>query len=586
MPWKLADLYRTKDVDLIVAEAAAGHGDGHVSLNRTLGVWDLTFMGIAAVIGAGIFSTVGNASANGGPAVVFLFLLTSIACCFSALAYAEFASAIPTAGSAYTYAYASFGEIFAWIIGWDLLCEYAIGNIAVAISWSEYASTLCANVGIKIPSYLTQDYMSAWRGFGQVSESLATGRTLEQISASGVPASVLKGYDAWLNAPRLAGLPIICNLPALLIVVLVTFVAYRGIKESKIINNVMVLLKLAVIGLVILLGSFYISPRNWVPFAPNGISGVFKGVSAVFFAYIGFDAVSTTAEECKNPQRDLPRGMIYSLVICTVLYMAVSLVLTGMVPSAKLAVGDPLAFVFGPEGANIPWVSALISVSAVVALTTVMLVFQIGQPRIWMAMSRDGLLPPIFSSVHPKFRTPWFATIVAGFVVATPSLFMNLSEVTDLTSIGTLFAFVLVSAGVLRLNHSDRSAKGFRVPYINSQFIFPAMLLLAAVLAWKFNPVAVEELFGHTPAGAEKMELVQRIPLIAYCLGMIMLAVQCLRHRLSLIPVMGIATCGYLMTELGVTNWIRFGAWLLAGVIVYLVYGHRHSKLGSKARAE
>jgi amino acid transporter len=320
------------------------------------------------------------------------------------------------------------------------------------------------------------------------------------------------------------------------------------------------------------------------------MNGVLKGVSAVFFAYIGFDAISTTAEECKNPQRDLPRGMFYSLIICTILYVLVSLVLTGMVSYKKLEVGDPLAYVFGAEGVNIPWVSAVIAVSAVVALSTVLLVFQLGQPRIWMAMSRDGLLPPIFSSIHPKFKTPWFSTILTGLVVAIPSLFMNLTEVTDLTSIGTLFAFVLVCGGVMKLQGNKNIERNFKITYINSKYIFPALVIIGAVLAWKFNREGVETFFGMISgpeaAGHASADLQGKIPLAVYLLGMIVLSVLCFLKDLSLIPVLGLATCGYLMTELGITNWIRFGSWLIAGFFVYFFYGIRHSKLGQKAQRE
>ncbi|MDQ3255319.1 MAG: amino acid permease, partial [Acidobacteriota bacterium] len=323
---------------------------------------------------------------------------------------------------------------------------------------------------------------------------------------------------------------------------------------------------------------------NWSPFAPNGAAGVLKGVSAVFFAYIGFDAISTTAEECKNPQRDLPRGMLYSLIICTVLYICVALVLTGMVNHKTLQVGDPLAYVFGADGVNIPWVSGIIAVSAVIAMATVLLVFQLGQPRIWMAMSRDGLLPKIFSSIHPRFKTPWFSTIVAGFVVAIPSLFMNLKEVTDLTSIGTLFAFILVCAGVLILNESQPDIeRRFKTPYINSKYIVPALLVLVWAAFFVFKPEAVNNFFSTTDPtdatlGAWEV-FSHKIPLWLYILSTPVLAVACFRKNLSLIPVLGVLSCGYLMTELGITNWLRFSLWLVAGLILYFIYGYRHSKL-------
>lgn len=567
-------LFRRKSVDQIQRDAELGlgdHGDtaANPHLRKTLGVFDLTALGIAAIIGAGIFSTIGTAASNGGPAVSLLFVFTAIACCFSALCYAEFASQIPVAGSAYTYAYASFGEIIAWIIGWDLLIEYAIGNIAVAISWSDYFTGLLSGYGIHVPAYLTMDFLSASRGFDKLNALTAAGNTAE------ITDGMRSAAEAWSTAPRIGSLPIIADLPALLIVFLITALVYVGIRESKRASNAMVVLKVAVVVLVIVVGAFYVNPGNWSPFAPNGMGGVLKGVSAVFFAYIGFDAITTTAEECKDPRRDLPRGMLYSLVICTVLYIAVALVLTGIVNYKDLAVGDPLAYVFGPEGAGVSWMAGIVAVSAVVALATVLLVFQLGQPRIWMAMSRDGLLPRIFSDIHPRYKTPWFATLVTGAVVAIPSLFMNLTEVTDLTSIGTLFAFVLVSGGVLILLGN----KGGRfVPYISSQWIVPVALVLVAGYFLMFRRDAVATTFDFSVWD----EWRHRIPLLVYILLSAALAVLCFTRKLSLIPVMGLLSCGYLMTELGIVNWIRFLLWLLAGLVIYFVYGYRHSKLGRR----
>ncbi|MEJ7713000.1 MAG: amino acid permease [Pyrinomonadaceae bacterium] len=305
----------------------------HAHLHKTLGVVDLTSLGIAAIIGAGIFSTIGTASFNGGPAVVFLFVFTAIACAFSALCYAEFASQIPVAGSAYTYAYASFGELVAWIIGWDLLMEYAIGNIAVAISWSDYFTGLLAGYGLIVPQYLTMDFLTASRGFQKVSDLLASGNTLDAVRAMpDVSNNTINAYTAWSTAPRIGDLPTgVCDLPALVIVTLITALVYVGIRESKRASNIMVALKLCVILMIIVVGAFYINPENWSPFAPNGAAGVLKGVSAVFFAYIGFDAITTTAEECKNPRRDLPMGMIFSLsYLHGAFYICVALVLTGI----------------------------------------------------------------------------------------------------------------------------------------------------------------------------------------------------------------------------------------------------------------
>ncbi|MGH9769944.1 MAG: amino acid permease, partial [Blastocatellia bacterium] len=534
-----------------------------------------------------IFSTIGNAAYNGGPAVSLLFVFPAIACAFAALCYAEFASMIPVAGSAYTYAYASFGELIAWIIGWDLLMEYAIGNIAVAISWSDYFTGLLAGYGVNIPQYLTMDFLSASRGFDKVNALLQAGNTLDQVKAMDGMGGALDAYRAWTTAPVAGGLRLVCDLPALVIVFIITALVYIGIKESKTASNVMVAIKVAVILLVIVLGAYYVQPDNWSPFAPNGATGVLKGVSAVFFAYIGFDAISTTAEECRNPRRDLPRGMIYSLIICTVLYVLISLALTGMVNYKNLAVGDPLAYVFGPEGVNIPWLSGIIAVSAVIAMATVLLVFQLGQPRIWMSMSRDGLLPPIFSAIHPRFKTPWFSTIVTGFVVAIPSLFMNLTEVTDLSSIGTLFAFVLVSGGVLVLQNSNqRIERGFKAPYINSKYIAPALFVLIWVALYYKYPDAVRSRFSATdptdPAVHGWDVIKHNIPLYIYLICAVGLLIQCFRKSLSLIPVLGVLTCGYLMSELGWTNWRRFLYWLVVGLILYFLYSYRHSRLAPK----
>jgi APA family basic amino acid/polyamine antiporter len=586
----IAKLLRTKSIEHIQRDAELGVSDGEGThrLTQALGRWDLTALGIAAIIGAGVFSTIGNASYHGGPAVALLFVFTAIACGFAAICYAEFASMLPIAGSAYTYAYASFGELVAWIIGWDLIMEYAIGNIAVAISWSDYFTTLVAGYGVRIPEYLTMDFLTASRGFAKVDALLREGLTLEQIGGMEGMRGALEAWQAWTMAPVVGRFHLVCDLPALVIVVVITALVYVGIHESKRASNIMVLIKLGVILLVIALGAWYVQPENWSPFAPNGLSGVLKGVSGVFFAYIGFDALSTTAEECRNPQRDLPAGMIYSLIICTILYVLIALVLTGMVNYQNLAVGDPLAYVFGPEGANLSWVSFIISFSAVIAMATVLLVFQLGQPRIWMAMSRDGLLPPIFSAIHPRFRTPWFSTIVTGVVVAVPALFMNLTEVTDLASIGTLFAFVLVCGGVLILDNSDQKIeRRFRTPYVNSKYIFPILVLLVAGWFLIFDRSTVIQFFSlHDPLnpGAGVWEVFRhKIPFLVYLVMVLLVAFWSYRRSLSLIPVLGLVSCGYLMTELGWTNWARFLIWLLIGLGCYYLYGHRHSRLEKRA---
>lgn len=559
-------LLRKKNIQRIIADAEAGYGDsGHTSLHKVLGVKDLTFFGIAAVIGAGIFSSIGKACFDGGPAVIFLYLFTALACGFAALCYAEFASTVPVSGSAYTYAYVAFGEIFAWIIGWDLLMEYAIGNIAVAISWSDYFTRLLDGFGVAIPHWLTMDYSSAHNGFVEVSKSLSEG-----VAISAIDTGLMERYQAFTTAPDLGFTKLIMDLPAFIIVALITAVVFVGIQESRKMSNLMVMFKLLIIFLVIVVGGYYVQPENWSPFAPNGFSGIMKGVSAVFFAYIGFDAISTTAEECKDPQRDLPRGMIYALIICTVLYVILALVLTGMVPFSKLNVGDPLAMIF--EERNLGWMAGIVSVSAVVATASVLLVFQMGQPRIWMSMSRDGLLPKVFSKIHPRYKTPSFSTILTGLLVAVPALFLNLDVVISLTSIGTLFAFVLVCAGILVLHEMpDRPNSKFKVPFISSQYVVPIGFL--AVVSW----IAI-----NVPDYFQGLLQVEGIPMIIFWVVVSFIAVLSYLHKFSLIPVLGLVSCFYLMAQESHTNWLRFLIWLLVGLIIYFLYSFHHSKLNPK----
>ncbi len=556
-------LFRKKSIDQIVKDAAEGASDGHggTGLKKILNVRDLTFMGIAAVVGAGIFSTIGNAAFNGGPGISLLFVLTAVTCGFSALCYAEFASRVPIAGSAYTYAYVSFGEIIAWIIGWALILEYAIGNIVVAISWSGYFNNLLEALGIYLPVWLTADPATATRAYTEAQEAIAANQPLNE--------SLQFAINAWNSAPVIGGKHIFINLPAFIIVVLVTMLTYIGIKESKKGTNAMVVFKIAVIIFVIILGFFFVDTNNWSPFMPNGIEGVLKGVSAVFYAYIGFDAISTTAEECKNPQRDLPRGMIYSLLICTVLYILIALVLTGMVSYETLNVPDPLAEVFNNIGQS--WIGYIISISAVVATTSVMLVFQLGQPRIWMSMSRDGLLPKIFSKLHPKYQTPSFATIVTGVIVAVPALFMQSSLMTDLTSIGTLFAFVLVSGGVLMLPKIDDSMrKGFKLPYINGKLIVPVLFLL---MLYTFRG-RITETFDNLGNNTLQQILFMLFLILAFAMSVLTFL-----RNYSLIPILGVLFCSYLLIEIPAISWIWFLCWMALGLAIYFLYGYRNSKL-------
>jgi APA family basic amino acid/polyamine antiporter len=505
----LKDVLRTKNIAHIIATA-----DGHDALKRTLGPVHLTLLGIGAIIGAGIFSTVGTAAAGGaghtgaGPALFLSFIITAITCGFAALCYAEFASMVPISGSAYTYAYATLGEFIAWIIGWDLIIEYAVGNVAVAISWSGYFQELLRVVGLHMPDWLGVDYRSA----AQAAHQFATA-----VEPSGLSDATLRAAGAFGHAPRLLGLPIVFNLPAAAIVVLITWVLVIGIRESAWFNTSMVVLKLAIIAFFVVFGAFFVETVNWKPFAPNGTAGIFSAAAIIFFAYIGFDAVSTAAEETRNPKRDMPIAIIASLVVCTVIYMAVALVLTGMLPWKELGTAEPLATAF--SGRGMVWPTLVVAVGAVFATTSVLLVFQLGQPRIFFSMARDGLLPKWASAVHPKYRTPHVTTIVTGLAVAVCSGIANINEVVDLTNIGTLFAFVLVCVGVtvLRLQEPARE-RPFRVPL--GPYLFPAL---------------------------------------------------------------GVASCVFLMIHLPPASWWRFIGWLVVGMSVYFSFGYNHSALGRAA---
>jgi APA family basic amino acid/polyamine antiporter len=489
-------------------------------LKRSLGKWHLTALGVGATIGAGIFATTGTAIVGdafrpgAGPAIIFSFLLTALTCGFAALCYAEFAAMVPISGSAYTYAYASLGELVAWIIGWDLIIEYAVGNIGVAIGWAGYFRELLSHFGVALPAWLATDYRSAHMAV----EALATG-----------PATPVNTYlaSAVSGAPQLFGLPVIFNLPAFLIVALITVILVIGIRESANSNNAMVVLKIVIILFFCAVGALLIKPINWHNpatggFSPNGFKGISAGAAIIFFSYIGFDATSTAAEEAKDPGRDMPFGIIMSLIVCTVLYIVLSVVMTGMADWRQLGTAEPMITALALADGSPALLNAsrfIVSLGAVIAMSSVLLVFQLGQPRIFMSMARDGLLPPFLARVHPRYKTPYIGTILTGLFVAVFAAFANIAEVVDLTNIGTLFAFVIVSVGVivLRYKEPDR-VRPFRAPLV------------------------------------------------------------------PLTPIISIISCVYLMTQLPRLTWIRFGLWLVAGLIIYFLYSVRHSRLRQRAR--
>ena len=427
--------------------------DTDKSLKRVMGAGDLIMLAIGAVIGAGIFSSIGTAAAGevlpsgevirygAGPALIISFLLLGGVCALAGLCYAELASMIPQAGSAYAYSYATLGELIAWIIGWDLILEYAVGNIAVAVAWSGYFTSLLSGFGIEFPGWLTHGYRTVL------------------LSANPEVHGLMQ------TAPRLGGFPILLNIPAALIVLAITALLYIGVRESSRANNAIVVVKLLVLSLFVGLGAMHIDPANYKPFAPNGWSGIHQGAAIVFFAYIGFDAISTAAEETKNPQRNMPLGILGGLAICTLIYVIVGVVATGLVPYQQLKAADPLARAL--EVAGLTTASWIVAFGAVVSLTAVLLVFQYGQPRIFMAMARDGLLPAWASRIHPKYRTPHVTTIVTGIAVAAGSLVADENEIYDLTNIGTLSAFAIVCIGVLALRYKDPDRpRPFRVPFV------------------------------------------------------------------------------------------------------------------------
>ena len=537
-------------------------------LIRALGLWDIVFFGLAAIIGAGSFSSLGEAIFRGGPGVITLYIICGIACGFTAMSYAEFATRIPTAGSAYTYAYASFGEIIAWIIGWALIMEYSFGNIYVAFSWSDYFTSFIERIGFDIPDYLTTSYTEAKKAF------LAGSENKELITA-------------WKTAPIVAGIKFIVDIPALIINALITWLVYIGIKESRNFNNILVIMKLAVIMLIIAVGVFYINSDNWVPtnnegvktFMPNGFAGVMAAVSGVFFAYIGFDALSVLSEETKEPEKTLPKGMILSLVLSTAIYMVLTLVLTGIVDYRKFeGIGDPLSFIFAPQNGNIPWMEFVVSVTAIIAITTVLLVFQMGQPRIWMSMSRDGLMPKKFSEVHPKYKTPSFATIITGVAVGLPIFFTDKSFILDFTSIGTIFAFVLVNGGILLMPAREKKKGSFNLPYVNSKYIFPIIFLGGLIGFYFWQPQFFHDLWNVSDEKQGEF----RLSIIIYIIINLILVVISYLKNLSLIPLLGLSSCLYLLTGMTHNNWFWFGLWFIIGLGIYFFYGKKHSKLNSE----
>ena len=546
--------------------------DKPTSLNRVLGVWDIVFFGLAAIIGAGSFSSLGEAIFRGGPGVISLYIICGVACGFTALSYAEFASRIPVAGSAYTYAYASFGELMAWIIGWALIMEYSFGNIYVAFSWSDYFTSFLERLGMHVPDYLSTSYPEARKAFENGSENKEL-------------------INAWTTAPIVGGLKFIADIPALMINILITALVYIGIKESKNFNNILVILKIAVILLIIGIGAFYINTDNWSPlnregipsFIPNGFSGVMAAVSGVFFAYIGFDALSVLAEETKNPKKNLPRGMIISLVISTLVYIALTLILTGMVDYKKFdGIGDPLSFIFAPENSNLPWMEFIVSVTAILAITTVLLVFQMGQPRIWYAMSRDGLLPKRFSTIHQKYKTPGFATIITGIAVGVPILFTDKSFILDFTSIGTIFAFVLVNGGILLMPRKQKLKGRFHMPYVNSKYIFAPLFFTVAAGFYYWQP----EFFHQLTHWSDPLEGEFRLSVCIYLLINVVLCYLSVTRNLSLIPLLGLTSCLYLLTGMTHNNWLWFGIWFAIGLLIYFFYGMKNSKLEQKLNGD
>ncbi|WP_108672187.1 amino acid permease [Peribacillus acanthi] len=459
-------LFRKKSIEALIRET----GQKNITLKKDLGAFDLTMLGIGAIIGTGIFVLTGVAAAkHAGPALILSFIIAGLACVFAALCYAEFASTVPVSGSAYTYSYAAFGELIAWVLGWDLILEYGLASSAVASGWSGYFQGLLAGFGIQLPVALTSAYEPDKGTF--------------------------------------------IDIPAIVIVFIITFLLTQGVKKSAKFNTVMVFIKVFVVLLFIAVGVWYVEPDNWTPFMPFGFSGVATGAATVFFAYIGFDAVSTAAEEVKNPQRNMPIGIISSLVVCTVLYIVVAAILTGIVPYNMLDVKNPVAFALNYIHQD--WVAGFISLGAITGITTVLLVMMYGQTRLFYAISRDGLLPKVFSRIDKKKQTPVVNSWITCLIVSIFAGLIPLGKLAELTNIGTLFAFMTVSLGilVLRKNKSVTEGRGFRVPWV------------------------------------------------------------------PLIPILAFVFCGYLILQLPASTWIAFGSWILIGLVVYFIYGRKHSVL-------
>ena len=489
-------LLSRKPVSELQAEAFAAETEH--SLRRALGPLNLTTLGVGAIIGAGIFVLTGQAAANyAGPAIVYSFILAGIACAFAGFCYAEFAAMIPIAGSAYTYGYATLGELFAWIIGWDLILEYLFAASTVAVGWSGYVNSFLLDLGIAIPPAFTS-------------------APFEHVAPPDAGLNIWRIFtEGWSRTGA------VLNVPAMVIIGIITTLLVIGIRESARFNNIIVIVKVAVILLFIAVGAAYINRENWTPFVPPpegpgrfGWDGILRGAGVIFFAYIGFDAVSTAAQEAKNPKRDMPIGILVSLAVCTILYIVVSLVLTGIVKYTELSVPDPIAVGINALGPGLAWLRPIVKIGAIAGLSSVILVMMLGQPRIFFTMSKDGLLPGVFAVVHPRFRTPWVATVLTGVVAMFIGGLFPIGLLGELVSIGTLLAFVIVCAGVLVLRRTD--------PEIPRPF---------------------------------------RAPLYPF------------------VPLGGILACAYLMYGLPIDTWARLIVWMAVGLLIYFAYGRRHSKV-------